>query len=62
MNEECSLLVLITNLTRLKPLYDKPSSSKHPLDVREMRDDDKDNVHYLNGSSVDKVVMGLNFT
>lgn len=35
-----SLLIFITNLTRLKPLYDKPTSSKHPVDGREMRDDD----------------------
>lgn len=62
MNVECSLLVLITNLTRLKPLYDKPSSSKHPVDGREMRDDDKDNVHYLSGSSVDKVSMGTSIS
>ena len=58
MNEECSLWVLITNLTRLKPFYDKPSSSEHPLDVREMRDDDKDTVDYLSGPSVDTVSMG----
>lgn len=54
---ECSLLVLITNLTRLKPLYDEPSSSKRPAYGRAIRDDDKDNARHLDDSSVDKVSM-----
>lgn len=59
MEVECSLLVLITNLARLNPLYDKLSSSKHPVDGTQMTDGDKDTVHYLSGSSVIKVSTGI---
>ena len=53
MNVECSLLVLITNLKRLKPFIRQAKllrKKKNLLDGREMRDDDKDNVHCLDGS------------
>lgn len=59
MEVECSLLVLITNLARLNPLYDKLSSSKHLVDGTQMTDDDKETVHYRSGSSVIKVPNGI---